>query len=47
MHSSLDYKTIVTSVLISTLGTLRLEQYYYRVLEASLPKFIGLVEIGI
>jgi hypothetical protein len=47
MHSSLDYKTIVTSVQISTPGTLRLEQYHYRVLEVSLPKFTGLVEIGV
>jgi hypothetical protein len=47
MHSGLDYETIVTSVPIPTAGTLDLEQYYYRVLEASLPKFSGLVEIGV
>ena len=47
MHSGLDYKTIVTSVPIPTLGTLNLEQYYYRVLEASLLRFSRLVEIGV
>jgi hypothetical protein len=47
IHSGLDYKTIVTSVPIPTIGTLDLEQYYYRVPEASLPKFSGLVEIGV
>ena len=47
MHSGSDYKTIVTSVPIPTTGTLDLEQYYYRVLEVSLPKFSRLVEIGI
>ena len=47
MHCGLDYKTIVTSVSTSTLSTLHLDQYYYRVLEASLPKFTGLVEIGV
>lgn len=47
MHSSLDYKTIVTSIPIPTAGTLNLEQYYYKVLEASLPRFSRLVEIGV
>ena len=47
MHSSLDHKTIVTSVPIPTAGTPDLEQYHYRVPEASLPKFSGLVEIGV
>ena len=47
MHCGSDYETIVTSVPISTPGTLHLEQYHYRVLEASLPKFTGLVEIGV
>jgi hypothetical protein len=47
MYSGLDYETIVTSVPTSTLGTPHLDQYHYRVLEASLPKFTGLVEIGV
>jgi hypothetical protein len=47
MHSGSDYKTIVTSVPTSTLGTPHLDQYHYRVLEASLPKFTSLVEIGV
>jgi hypothetical protein len=47
MHSRLDYKTIVTSILALVIGTLHLDQYYYRVLETSLPKFTGLVEIGV
>jgi hypothetical protein len=36
-----------SSVSISTPGTPQLEQYHYRVPEASLPKFTGLVEIGV
>lgn len=47
MHSGSDHETIVTSVPISTPGTQRLEQHHYRVAEASLPKFTGIVEIGI
>lgn len=47
MHSSSDHETIVTSVPLSTPGTPHLEQYYYRVPEASLAKFTGLVEIGV
>jgi hypothetical protein len=47
MYSGLDHETIVTSVPIPTAGTPNLEQYYYRVLEASLPKFSRLVEIGV
>jgi hypothetical protein len=47
MHSRLDYETIVTSILALIIGTLHLDQYHYRVLETSLPKFTGLVEIGV
>ncbi|KNG52885.1 hypothetical protein TW65_09289 [Stemphylium lycopersici] len=47
MHSGSDHETIVTSVPISTPGTPHLEQYHFRVPEASLPKFAGLVEIGV
>jgi len=47
MHSGSDHETIVTSVPIPTAGTPDLEQYHYRVPEASLPKFSGLVEIGV
>ena len=47
MHSGSDHETIVTSVPTSALGTPHLEQYHYRVLEASLPKFTGLMEIGV
>jgi hypothetical protein len=47
MHSGLDYKTIVTSVPTSVIGTSHLDQYYYRVLETHLPKFTRLVEIGV
>jgi ribonuclease HI len=47
MHSGSDHETIVTSVPIATLGTPHLEQYHYRVPEASLPKFAGLVEMGV
>jgi hypothetical protein len=39
--------TCCSSVPISTPGTPQLEQYHYRVPEASLPKFTGLVEIGV
>jgi hypothetical protein len=46
MHSGSDHETIVTSAPISTPGTPHLEQYHYRVPEASLPRFAGLVEIG-
>ena len=46
MHSRLDYKTLVTSIPTYILGALHLEQYYYRVLEASLLKFTRLIEIG-
>ena len=47
MHSGSDYETIVTSIPISTLGTQHLKQHHYRVPETSLPKFTGLVEIGV
>ncbi|KAK7178389.1 RNA-directed DNA polymerase from transposon x-element [Paraphaeosphaeria sporulosa] len=47
MHSGSDHETMVTSVPISTPGTPHLEQYHYRVPKASLPKFSGLVEIGV
>ncbi|KAI1522808.1 hypothetical protein PtrSN002B_011559, partial [Pyrenophora tritici-repentis] len=47
MHSGSDHETIVTSVPITTPGTPHLEQYHYRVPEASLPKFAGLVEMGV
>ena len=46
MHSRSDHKTIVTSAPISTPGTPHLEQYHYRVPEANLPRFAGLVKIG-
>ena len=47
MHSRLDYEIIVTSVSTCTRSTTHLDQYHYRVPEASLPKFTGLVEIGV
>jgi hypothetical protein len=47
MHSGLDHKTIVTSVLAAIVGTPHLDQYHNRVPETSLPKFTGLVEIGV
>ena len=47
MHSGSDHESIVTSVPASTLGTPHLDQYHYRVTEAGLPKFTGLVEIGV
>jgi ribonuclease HI len=47
MHCGSDHETIVTSVSTSTLGTPHLDQHHYRVPEASLPKFTGLVEIGV
>ncbi|KAF1922292.1 uncharacterized protein M421DRAFT_10669 [Didymella exigua CBS 183.55] len=47
MHSGSDHETIVTSIPISTPGTRHLEQHHYRVPEANLPKFTGLVEIGV
>ena len=47
MHSGSDHETIVTSIPISTPGAQHLEQYYYKVAEASLPKFTGLVEMGV
>jgi hypothetical protein len=47
MHSGLDYEMIVMSIPTSTLGTSHQDQYYYRVPETSLPKFTGLVEIGV
>jgi hypothetical protein len=47
MQSGSDHKTIVTSVPTSPLGTPHLDQYHYRVPEASLPRFTGLVEIGV
>jgi hypothetical protein len=47
MHSGSDHETIVISVPIPTAGTPNLEQYHYRVPEASLPRFSGLVEIGV
>jgi hypothetical protein len=47
MHSGSDHESIVTSVPASTLGTPHLDQYHYRVPEAGLPKFTGLVEIGV
>ena len=47
MHCGSDHETIVTSVATSTLGTPHLDQHHYRVPEASLPKFTGLVEIGV
>jgi hypothetical protein len=47
MHSRLDHKTIVTSIPALVIGTLHLDQYHYRVLETSLPKFTGLVKIGV
>lgn len=47
MHSGSDHETIVTSVPISAPGAPHLKQYHYRVAEASLPKFTGLIEIGV
>ncbi|KAF9728649.1 hypothetical protein PMIN01_13477 [Paraphaeosphaeria minitans] len=47
MHSGSDHETIVTSIPTSALGTPHLAQYHYRVPEASLPKFAGLIEIGV
>jgi hypothetical protein len=47
MYSRLDYETIVTSIPTSRIGTLYLDQHYYRVLETSIPKFTRLVEIGV
>jgi hypothetical protein len=47
MHSGSDHETIVTSIPTSVIGTSHQDQYYYRVLETSLPKFTGLVEIGV
>ena len=47
MHSGSDHETIVTSIPTSTLSTQHLAQYHYRVPEASLPKFAGLMEIGV
>ncbi|KAK7178322.1 RNA-directed DNA polymerase from transposon x-element [Paraphaeosphaeria sporulosa] len=47
MHSGSDHETIVTSIPTSTLGTPHLAQYHYRVPEASLPKFVGLMGIGV
>ncbi|KAK7177285.1 RNA-directed DNA polymerase from transposon x-element [Paraphaeosphaeria sporulosa] len=47
MHSGSDHETIVTSIPTSTLGTPHLAQYHYRVPEASLSKFAGLMEIGV
>jgi hypothetical protein len=47
MHSGSDHETIVTSIPTSALGTSHQDQYYYRVPETSLPKFTGLVEIGV
>ena len=46
MHSRLDHETIVTSVPTYVLGALHLDQHHYRVPEASLLKFSGLMEIG-
>ena len=46
MHSGSDHETIVTSIPTRTLGASHLEQYHYRVPEASLPKFTGLMEMG-
>jgi hypothetical protein len=47
MHSGSDHETIITSVPSSITGALNLDQYHYRVPETSLPKFTGLVEIGV
>ena len=47
MHSGSDHETIVTSIPTAALGTPHLAQYHYRVPEASLPKFAGLIEIGV
>ena len=47
LHCGSDHETIATSVPTSTLGPPHLDQYHYRVPEASLPKFTGLVEIGV
>jgi hypothetical protein len=47
MHSGSDHETAVTSVPTSIRGTKHLDQYHYRVPETSLPKFTGLVEIGV
>ncbi|KAK7177483.1 RNA-directed DNA polymerase from transposon x-element, partial [Paraphaeosphaeria sporulosa] len=47
MHSGSDHETIVTSIPTSTPGTQHLAQYHHRVPETSLPKFTGLMEIGI
>jgi hypothetical protein len=47
MHSGSDHETIVTSIPTSAIGTSHQDQYYYRVPETSLPKFTGLVEIGV
>jgi ribonuclease HI len=47
IHSGSDHETIVTSVPTSVLGTSHLDQYHYRVPGASLPKFTGLMEIGV
>jgi hypothetical protein len=45
MHSGSDHETQVTT--IPTRGHTPLEQYHYRVPEAELARFSGLVEVGI
>ena len=47
MHSGSDHETIVTSIPTSMIGTSYLDQHHYRVPETSIPKFTGLVEIGV
>jgi hypothetical protein len=44
LHCRLDHNTLVTTLLAR--GNAALEQYHYRILEAKLPKFAGLVKLG-
>lgn len=45
MHSGSDHETLVT--VIQGRGRKPVTQYQYRLTEADLPKFVGLVEIGV
>jgi hypothetical protein len=44
LHCGSDHNTLVTTLLAR--GNAALEQYHYRIPEAKLPKFAGLVELG-
>jgi hypothetical protein len=44
IHSGSDYETLVTTILRQ--GRPCLAQYQYRITEADMPKFVGLVKVG-